>query len=119
VLARGRTDPRRSDESGEAPIVVNRKAQKRAEALERQRGYAKRKPFADRLAKLDAEITALDAQRKAVEGWLASPDAYAESRKDELRERLAQQADLAWRLARLEAEWLEVAGILEKPELEA
>ncbi len=115
VLARGR----RPDEPDESPVAVNRKAQKRAEALERQRDYAKRKPFADRLAKLDVEITALDAERKAVEEWLASPDAYADARKDELKERLARQADLSWRLARLEAEWLEIAAILEKPELEA
>ena len=115
VLARGR----RSDEPAEAPIAVNRKAQKRAEALERQRDYAKRKPYADRLAKLDAEISALDAERKAVEEWLATPEAYADARKDELKERLARQADLSWRLARLEAEWLQIAEILEKPELEA
>jgi ATP-binding cassette subfamily F protein 3 len=115
VLTRGR----RSDEPAEAPIAVNRKAQKRAEALERQRDYAKRKPFADRLAKLDVEISALDAERKAVEAWLATPEAYADARKDELKERLARQADLSWRLARLEAEWLQIAEILEKPELEA
>jgi ATP-binding cassette subfamily F protein 3 len=115
VLARGR----RSDASGETPIAANRKAQKRAEALERQRDYAKRKPFADRLAKLEREIAALDAERKAVEEWLASPEAYADARKDELKQRLARQADLRWQLARLEAEWLEIAELLEKPELEA
>jgi ATP-binding cassette subfamily F protein 3 len=115
VLARGR----RTDETGEPPAVASRKAQKRAEALERQRDYAKRKPFADRLAKLDVEIAALDAERKTIEAWLASPDAYAEGGKDELKERLARQADLRWQLARLEAEWLEIAEMLEKPELEA
>ena len=56
---------------------------------------------------------------RRVEEWLASPDAYADARKDELKERLARQADLSWQLARLEAEWLEIAEILEKPELEA
>ncbi|HET7098541.1 MAG TPA: ATP-binding cassette domain-containing protein [Casimicrobiaceae bacterium] len=113
VLARSR----RTDESA-GPPAASRKAQRRAEALERQRDYAKRKPFAERLAKLEREIAALDAERKAVEAWLASPDAYVDERKHELKERLAQQADLRWRLARLEAEWLEVAEILEKPEIE-
>ena len=115
VLARGR----RTEEPAEAPFAASRKAQKRAEALERQRGYAKRKPFADRLAKLEREIAALDAERKSIEDWLASPDAYADERKAELKERLARQADLRWQLARLEAEWLEISEILEKPELEA
>jgi ATP-binding cassette, subfamily F, member 3 len=113
VLARSR----RTDESA-GPPAASRKAQRRAEALERQRDYAKRKPFAERLAKLEREIAALDAERKAVEAWLASPDAYVDERRDELKERLAQQADVRWRLARLEAEWLEVAEILERPEIE-
>jgi ATP-binding cassette subfamily F protein 3 len=114
VLARGR----RAFEPGAAPSGASRKAQRRVEALERQRDYAKRKPYADRLAKLEREIVALDAERKAVEDSLASPDAYAEARKNELKDRLARQADLRCQLARLEAEWLEVAEILEKPEIE-
>jgi ATP-binding cassette subfamily F protein 3 len=113
VLARGR----RPFGSVEPPSGASRKAQRRVEAQERQRDYAKRKPYADRLAKLEGQMAALDAERKAVEDWLASPDAYAEARKDELRDRLARQADLRWQLARLEAEWLEVAEILEKPEI--
>ena len=114
VLARGR----RSFESAAPSSGMRRKAQRRAEALERQRDYEKRKPYADRLAQLEREIAELDAERKAADDWLASPDAYADERRDELKERLARQADLRWRLARLEAEWLEVAAILEKPELE-
>ena len=115
VLARGR----RAGEAGEPSSGASRKAQRRAEAQERQRDYAKRKPYAERLAKLEREMTALDTERRAVEDWLGSPDAYAEARKEELKERLARQADLRWRLARLEAEWLEVAEILEKPEIES
>jgi ATP-binding cassette subfamily F protein 3 len=109
---------RRADEPAAPPSGASRRAQRRAEAEERQRDYAKRKPYADRLAKLEQEIAALDAERRAVEDWLASPDAYADARKDELKERLARQGDLRWQLARLEAEWLEVAEILEKPEIE-
>jgi len=115
VLARGR----RAAEAGEPTSSASRKAQRRAEALERQRDYAKRKPYADRLAGLEREIAALDAERKGVEDWLASPAAYADERKDELKARLARQGDLRWQLARLEAEWLEVAEILEKPEIES
>ena len=82
--------------------AVNRKAQKRAEALERQRDYAKRKPFADRLAKLDVEISALDAERKAVEEWLATPEAYADDAQGraEGAPRAASRPLLAARAAR-------------------
>ena len=34
--------------------------------------------------------------------------------KDALKERIARQGELAWQLARLETEWLEIAEALEK-----
>ena len=57
-------------------------------------------------------------QRKSVEDWLASPSAYAEEEKETLKEHIAQQGDLAWQLARLETEWLEISEALEKVALE-
>ncbi len=95
-------------------MSANRKAQKRAEAEVRQREYAKRKPYADRLAKLEREMAALAAERKGIDDWLASPEAYADDLKDVLKERLARQGDLRWQLARLEAEWLDISETLER-----
>jgi ATP-binding cassette subfamily F protein 3 len=63
---------------------------------------------------VEREMSALHSEHKAVEEWLASPAAYAETERDTLKERIAQQGDLAWRLARLEAEWLEISEALEK-----
>ena len=90
-----------------------RKAQKRAAAEARQREYAQKKPLADRQAKLEREMAALDAERRAIEDWLASPAAYADADKEALKERIARQGDLAWQLARLETQWLEVAEAIE------
>ena len=59
-------------------------------------------------------MSALDAERRALEDWLASAAAYADDQRDALRERLARQGDVTWRLARLEAEWLEVSETLER-----
>ncbi len=112
VLARSR----RPSESGDAGATCNRKAQKRAEAEARQRDYAQRKPFADKCAKLEREMAALDAERKTIEDWLASPDAYDETGKEALKERIARRADLTWQLARIETEWLEVSEALEELE---
>jgi ATP-binding cassette subfamily F protein 3 len=67
----------------------------------------------DRLAKIERELDRLAAEKTAIEDWLASPDAYAEGRKEELKARLAQQGDLVWELAGLESEWLEVSAALE------
>jgi ATP-binding cassette subfamily F protein 3 len=101
-------------DAGEAVAANSRKAQKRAEAEARQRSYAQRKPLTDKLARVEREMSALHSEHKAVEEWLASPAAYAETERDTLKERIAQQGDLAWRLARLEAEWLEISEALEK-----
>ena len=94
--------------------AADRKAQKRVEAQSRQRAYALRKPYATKLARIERELEALAAEKTALEAWLASPDAYVEPDKEELRAKLARQVDLAWELARLEAEWLEVSEALEK-----
>ncbi len=112
VLARSR----RPAESADAGTTGNRKAQKRAEAEARQREYAQKKPLTDKRTKLEQEMAALDAQRKEIEDWLASPAAYAETGKEVLKERIARQADLAWQLARLETTWLEISEAVEQIE---
>ncbi len=97
-----------------APSAADRKAQKRAEAKARQEHYAQRKPFADRLAKIEREIDTLTAEKQALETSLASPDLYVDANRDTLNQVLGRQGDVTWRLARLEAEWLEVSEALER-----
>ena len=110
VLARSR----RVAEGGAPAAAVDRKAQKRAEAELRQRDYARRKPFAEKQARVEREMAELGAEKKQLDDWLASPEAYTEAGKEALKERIARQGDLAWRLARLEAEWLELAEALDR-----
>jgi ATP-binding cassette subfamily F protein 3 len=108
---------RRSGGGGEEAVAANdRKARKRAEAQARQRSYAQKKPLADKLAKVEREMADLDAERKSIEAWLASPEAYDEAGRETLKSRVTRQGDLVWQLARLEAEWLEVTEALEKQE---
>jgi ATP-binding cassette subfamily F protein 3 len=111
VLSRGRA---LSDAPRDAAPGSDRKAQRRAEALARQESYARRKPLADRLVRLEEEMATLDAERRSLEDWLASSAAYADDQRDLLREKVARQGDVTWRLARLETEWLEVSETLEK-----
>ena len=59
-------------------------------------------------------MAALNTERKSVEEWLASPAAYAEEEREALKARIARQGDLAWQLARLETEWLEISEALEQ-----
>ena len=109
VLSRGNA----ADASPASEPSRDRKAQKRSEAEARQKRYAERKPLADRLAKLETEIEALTQQKREADAWLASADAYAEANRERLKETVAQQGELTWKLARLEAEWIEVAEELE------
>jgi ATP-binding cassette subfamily F protein 3 len=105
---------RRRAEAAEAPRADDRKARKREEAQARQRLSDVRKPLLARQAALESEMEALAAQREALDAWLASEAAYAEDARDTLKERIAQQGELTWRLARLESEWLENAEALER-----
>ena len=97
-----------------AASPADRKAQKRAEAESRQRAYAQKRPLAGKLEKVERAMEALAAEKTALEAWLAAPEAYTEASRDELKARLARQGDLAWELARREAEWLELSDAIEK-----
>ena len=96
---------------GSAP---DRRAQKRSEAAERQRLAELRKPLQHELADVEAELQALEAEKRELETLLASADAYAESNKESLITMLERQGDLSWQLARAEAQWLELQDKLEQ-----
>jgi len=103
-----------ADAANDAEPAGYRKAQKRAEAEARQRAYAQKKPLLDKQAKVERAMEELGAQKKALDDWLASPEAYTDATKDALKEKLARQGELAWQLTRLETDWLELSEALEK-----
>ena len=121
VLARARrgeataaADAGGADGASPEGSAGDRKAKKREEAAARQQLYARRKPLTERLAKVERELAALTADKVAQDEWLASPAAYADDQRELLKERVAAQAELTWRLARLETEWLELSEAIEK-----
>ena len=93
---------------------VDRKAQKREEAQQRQRLADARRPLLTRQSALEREMKAYTTEKDALDAWLASEAAYTEAAKDELKEKVARQGEVVWQLARLETEWLEIAEALEK-----
>jgi ATP-binding cassette subfamily F protein 3 len=111
----------RSRRAGEAAgecyaeaTTPDRKAQKRAEATERQRLAGLRRPLQRKIAEIETEMQSLDAERRDLEAWLASADAYAEGNKEQLLAALERRGDLTWQLARAEEKWLELQGQLEQ-----
>ena len=101
------------DADGNAP---DRKAQKRTEAYERQRLAALRKPLQRKIADVEVQMQALDVEKRELEAWLASADAYEEGNKEQLLAMLERQGDLTWQLARAEEQWLELQRQLEQIE---
>src|SRR4029453_13939667 len=95
-------------------VAPDRRAQKRATAAERQRRADLRKPLQRALADIEAEMQAMESEKRELETRPPPPDAYNESNKEELVAALERQGDLTWRLARVEAQWLELQGKLEE-----
>jgi ATP-binding cassette subfamily F protein 3 len=96
---------------------TDKKAQRQQAAALRQQ-LAPHKRQAD---KLEAELGALHGQLAKVEASLADSGIYDATRKDQLREALAQQAKLKVRESELEEAWMAALETLEtlQAELEA
>ncbi len=97
-----------------APQAPDRRSQKRAEAAERQRLSELRKPLQKKIERLEQQIELLSAEKRGLDDWLATSEAYVEDNKERLITSLARRGDLAWQLARDEAEWLDLHEALER-----
>ncbi|CAB3842781.1 ATP-binding cassette domain-containing protein [Achromobacter sp. SIMBA_011] len=105
---------RENAENGEA--VVDRKAQRRAEAEQRQRLSALRKPLEARLAKVETEMEKLRAKLQALDAVIADPDLYSDARRAERQKVMAEHGEHGKRMETLEEQWLELQGSLEEIE---
>jgi ATP-binding cassette subfamily F protein 3 len=110
----GRQRRTQADSRTDTRPTEDRRAQKRAEADARARRSSARKPLMTRQTALEREMETLNAEKKTLDAWLASSDAYTDDARETLKKTLARQGELTWQLARLEAEWLDVAEALER-----
>ncbi len=101
-----------ADTSPEA--TGDRREQKRAEAEDRQKLAARRKPIESKIKKLEEQIAKRNAQKDAVEVLLANPEVYDSTKKKELKALLADQSYYKKELETMEAEWLEQQEQLEQ-----
>jgi len=95
----------------EAP---NRREERRIEAAQRQRESQVRKPFEKKLAQIEGELDQLHAEGTQAEAWLATPEAYEESRRDELQVALRRRVEIAARTRQLEDDWLWTQAEIER-----
>lgn len=105
-----------NDATTDAPAKpgIDRKEQKRAEAEERQRLSALKKPLEKRINWLETELAKLNDKKSAIDNQLADPSIYEQVNKDKLKKLLADQVECTRLLNALEEEWLEKQDELEK-----
>ncbi len=94
--------------------TVDKKDQKRADADERQKLAARRKPIESKLKKLEEQIAKRTAQKAVVDERLANPEIYDSANKKELKTLLTDQSFYAKEITQLEAEWMEQQEALEQ-----
>jgi ATP-binding cassette, subfamily F, member 3 len=108
-----KADASNGDANG-ADASVNRKEQRRLEAETRQKLAHLKKPLQTRIAKIEKEMDALNAEKATLDTFVADPASYAAEQKTKLTEAIRRQADVSARLETLEADWLEAHEELEQ-----
>ena len=108
-----RAEAARENAEGSEP-VVDRKAQRRAEAEQRQRLSALRKPLEAKLAKVESEMEKLRTKLHALDAVIADPDLYSDARRAERQKVMAEHGEHGKRIDELEEQWLEIQGSLEE-----
>lgn len=108
-----RAEAARENAEGSEP-VVDRKAQRRAEAEQRQRLSALRKPLESKLAKVEAEMEKLRVKLHALDAVIADADLYSDARRAERQKVMAEHGEHGKRMDELEEQWLEIQGSLEE-----
>ncbi|WP_427309867.1 ATP-binding cassette domain-containing protein [Cupriavidus sp. H39] len=103
-----------ADNAGDAAAAPNRKDQRRAEADERQRLSALRKPLAKELEKVEKRMAVLQAARVEIDQFMADESSYAEANKAKLMEMLKRQGEVNGELETLEEKWLELQEQIEQ-----
>ncbi|NLR75385.1 ATP-binding cassette domain-containing protein [Leeia aquatica] len=102
-----------NDSAVDATPSVDRKAQKRAEAEQRQALAKLRKPLENKLARLEPELAAQQAELAQVEARLNDSSLYEAEQKAALQQCLQTQVKLKASLAELEERWLSLQMELE------
>jgi ATP-binding cassette subfamily F protein 3 len=98
-------------ESGSAGI--DRKAQKRQEAEERQRLSALRKPLEKQLAKTESEMEKTRQRLAELDALIADPDFYSDERRAQRQQTMAEHGELSKRAGDLDEQWLAIQEELE------
>jgi ATP-binding cassette subfamily F protein 3 len=92
---------------------VDRKAQRRQEAEDRQRLAGLRKPLDATLKKVERRMEEAAQRLQVLDGLIADPDFYSDARRDERLNVLEEHGALSKEHAALEEQWLDLQEQLE------
>ncbi|MEI2415027.1 ATP-binding cassette domain-containing protein [Orrella sp. JC864] len=105
-LAADRRERNAAQPGAEQAPSVDRKAQKRQQAEERQRLSALRKPVERKLAQVEDEMERCRSRLAELDALVADPQLYTDARRDERVKVLAEHGELGKRLGEQEEQWL-------------
>jgi ATP-binding cassette subfamily F protein 3 len=112
--ASARADARNDTQGGNTEAAgIDRKAQRRQEAEERQRLATLRKPLDSKLKKVENEMEKASERLLVLDALIADPDFYSDARRQERLKVLEEHGELSKRHGQLEEEWLELHEELE------
>ena len=97
----------------ETSSSVNRKEQRKLEAMERNRIAALKKPLLAKLAKVEKEMNRVNEELKALDEQLADTAWYEKTPAAEVADVTRRRGEAATALEELEAQWLEISEEIE------
>lgn len=98
---------------GDTSSGVNRKEQRKLEAMERNRIAALKKPLLAKLAKVEKEMNRVSEELKALDEQLADTAWYEKTPAAEVADVTRRRGEAATALEELEAQWLEISEEIE------
>jgi len=98
---------------GGAPENIDRKAQRRLQAEQRQRLSARRKPLETRLVQTETAMDQVRVRLENLSAAIADPGLYGDERRAERQQVMAEHGELGKQLEILEADWLDIQESLE------
>ncbi|TEA78046.1 ABC-F family ATP-binding cassette domain-containing protein [Allopusillimonas ginsengisoli] len=113
VRAEARAEARQ-DATDASGIPLDRKQQRRLEAETRQRLAVQRKPLEAKLGKLETDMERTRTRLTTLDATIADASLYADERRSERQQVMAEHGELSKRMASLEEQWLELQLALEE-----
>ncbi len=94
--------------------VINEiKTERREDAQERARLATQRKPLQKELDGVEKKLATAQEKRSVVAQWLASPEAYSDTDRSALAEKIKAEGELGVEVEALEARWLALSEAIE------